>query len=222
LIKRLDRKITELTNKAIQLLQSPNVVEMNTAAASKIAEAATFVSQAMWIKNPLGKNYQHRGVDFHMKPDEQTRKFEHYLEQDLIKELTAFAISYLLDDSQLTGKILAVMPTTKLRKAFLRHLSIVLTGGEEKYQKYIANFLTAAENAESADNEIELKTIQQIMLGRTTGDDNYFQYLKELAHIFPLSALLLRVAKTPSEESMYLVPIRMKHETLLELLNLNA
>ena len=221
-IKRLDRKISELTNKAVQLLQTADMSDPDASAVSKIAEAATVVSQAMWIKNPLGKNYQHRGVDFHMKPDEHTRKFEHYLEQDLIKELAAFAITYLLDDAQLSEKILAVMPATKQRKVFLRHLSIVLTGGADKHQKYISNFMTAAEKAESATNEIDYKTIQQIMLGRTTGDENYFQYLKELAHVFPLSVLLLRVAKTPSEEHFYLVPIRLKHETLLEQLNLNA
>lgn len=210
-IKGLDKKVNELVGEAIQVLKSKDVNDPvdGEIPEQKIDLAIDNIYQAIRVKNPFGNQFQISGPTLHYEDADSYRKFSKYVELTLLKEILEFGIQFLIDDKSISEKVLNALITSKLRRRFLKKLTIRFCGGEERYLKFVDNYHQAVEKLTGAKTEQDFIEIQKTLLGRGTGDNKHFQFLQELALEHPISALLVTAHTTPDGEQ-YIVPIMLK------------
>jgi hypothetical protein len=215
-LKGLEKKVNELVGEAIQILKSR---ELNNPDADdgeiivqKIAQAVDFTYVAIKLKNPFGNQFQKLGPQMHHDDPETYKKYLKYVEQTLLKEILEFGIQFLIDDRAVSEKIIPALATSKLRRLFLKHLAIRFSGGEERYAKFIENYRLATEKLIKSQAEKDYFEVQKILLGRSAGENKYFQFLRELCLEHPFSALLITTQRTPGGE-YYIAPLVLKSET---------
>ena len=86
--------------------------------------------------------------------------------------------------------------------------------------KFVDNYHQAAKKLKNAKTEKDFIDIQKTLLGRGTGDNKYFQFLRELALEHPISTLLVATQSTPDGEH-YIAPLILKSGvSLLEFLEI--
>ena len=210
-IKGLDKKVNELVGEAIQVLKSKEVSELadDQVFERKIDSAINNIYKAIRLKNPFGNQFQKLAQQFHYEDADSIRKYAKYVELNLVKEILEFSIQFLIDDRSISEKVLNALSTSKLRRLFLRKLAVQFSGGEERYLKFVDNYHKAAKKLNRAETEADFIDVQKTLLGRGTGDNRYFQFLRELALVYPISALLVTTQTTPDGEH-YIVPLILK------------
>ncbi|MDZ7264274.1 MAG: hypothetical protein ONB16_06785 [candidate division KSB1 bacterium] len=217
-IKGLDRKVNELVSDAIQLLKSREVAahdkEDVDQMTEKVQQAVDRLYIAIRLKNPFGNQFQRLGPELHYEDLETFKKYIKYVEQSLLKEILEFGIQYLIDDHSISEKIIAALATSRARRLFLKHLAIRFSGGDQRYNQFIANYRLATEQLKKANSDKDFLEVQRILLGRGTGDNKYFQFLRELSLEHPISALLVITMRTPGGE-LYISPLILKSENSL-------
>jgi len=221
-LKILDKKVNELIGDAIQLLRSHEVVSggSDDTTIQKIQQAVELVYQALRIKNPFGNQFQKLGTHLHYEDADQARKYAKYVELTLVKELLEFAIQFLIDDRSIADKVINALSTSKLKRIFLRQLAVRFSGGEERYARFVEKYRQAIERQKTATTEKEFLEVQKTLLGRGTGDNKHFQYLRELSLEHPISALLVSTQTTSGGEH-YVAPIMLKSgSSLMDFLEL--
>ncbi|MCI0512684.1 hypothetical protein L0128_05690 [candidate division KSB1 bacterium] len=223
LLKKLDQKINEFLTLGFQHLNSKEMVqsdkELNEEIGAHLVAAARNFYFAIRLKMPLGLQYQYWGVELFSKDHALRQKYERYIEQSLLKEIVEFAITYLIRDEAIAEKICHHLKNNKIRKSFLKNLAICVQGSPTRYQEFVQQYLAAAEQQTSANDELSRLAIQRLLLGRVAGSDLVIHYLAELAASFPISPLLVKIELSP-ENAPYLAPIKLNNQTLLEFLEL--
>jgi len=221
-IKQLDKKINELLEAAIQIIRSKEVTSSDDeqVVEQKIHQAAELIYQAIRFKHPFGNQFQVLGPKLHFEDADTARKYAKYVELTLVKELLEFGIQFLIDDKNITEKVINALSTSKLRRIFLKHLAIRFSGGEERYAQFVENYRQAIERLKGAKTEKDFMDVQKTLLGRGTGDNRHFQFLRELSLEHPLSALLVSTHTTPKGE-YFISPLMLKSgASLLDFLEL--
>ncbi len=221
-IKGLEKKVNEMVGEAIQILKSKEVnnPENEQVVEQKVNRAVDFVYQAIRLKNPFGNQFQKLGTQLHYEDADTVRKYAKYVELTLVKELLEFGIQFLIDDRSITEKVINAIATSKLKRMFLKHLGIRFSGGEEQYAKFVENYRLAVEKLRKAETERDFLEIQKTLLGRGTGDNKYFQFLREISLEHPIGALLVSTQTTPMGE-YYIAPLLLKSgSSLLDFLEL--
>jgi len=222
-IKGLDKKVNELVGEAIQVLKSKEISDPadESAFEQKIELVINNIYQAIRLKNPFGNQFQKLAQQFHYEDAESLRKYAKYVELTLLKELLESAIQFLIDDRAISEKVLSALSTSKLRRLFLKKLAIRFSGGDQRYLKFVDNYHRATEKLNEAGTEIDFIAVQKALLGRGTGDNKYFQFLRELALEHPISPLLVTTHTTPGGEH-YITPLILKSgASLLEFLEIS-
>ncbi|MBD3287197.1 hypothetical protein GF337_00195 [candidate division KSB1 bacterium] len=225
----LDKKVNEFIVKGTEIMQSKAVREESSGGAEndpsflkkKIQEAVEHYYSAIRIKNPLGNQYQYLAEQLHLKDHDAMRKYSKYVETNLLKEIIEFSIGYLADDKSISDKIVNNLKSGKVRKLFLRYFASRFSRGEVEFNHFIENYKQAAELRKNAEDEKDYIDIQKKLLGRTTGDNEYFQFLRELAVDHPVSPLLVTIETSPND-TPYITPVILKSGiTLMEFLELD-
>jgi len=224
-IKVLDKKVNEFVGEAIQILKSREVANPDTddeeKATAKINQVALFVYQAIRLKNPFGNQFQKLGYQLHYEDPDAARKYSKYVELTLVKELLEFGIHYLIDDRSIGEKIINALSSSKVKRMFLKFLAALFSGGEDRYAKFIDNYHRAVEKLNNSETERDFLDVQRLLLGRGTGDNKYFQYLRELSLEHPVSALLVSTQTTPAGD-YYIAPLMLKSgNSLLDFLEIS-
>jgi hypothetical protein len=221
-IKELDKKVNEMIGEAIQIIKSKEVSSSDDDQLldQKISQAVEFVYIAIRLKNPFGNQFQKLGPEFHYEDADAARKYAKYVELTLVKELLEFGIQFLIDDKHITEKVLSALTSSKLRRLFLKHLAARFSGGMEHYTQFVENYHHAIEQLNQAKTEKDFMAVQKTLLGRGTGDNRHFQFLRELSLEHPVSALLVSTQTTPTGE-FFVSPIMLKSgSSLLDFLEL--
>ncbi len=222
---KLDKKVNEYIVNGAQILQSKVVRddasdksgELNT----MIQEAVDQFYQAIRLKNPMQNQYQYRAEELYFKDHDALRKYHKYIETNLLKEIIEFSINYLTDDKIFSAKILENLKSGKVRKLFLRYFAMKYSGGETEYRRFVENYKQAAELRKNAKQEKDFLDIQKKVLGRTTGANEYFQFLRELAFDHPVGPLLVTIEASPND-TPYITPVILQSGiTLMEFLELD-
>lgn len=210
-IKELDKKVNGLVGDAIQVLKSKeaNDPDNDQVLKQKLDLASDNIYQAIKLKNPFGNQFQKLGPQLHYEDIDSLRKYAKYVELTLLKELLEFGIQFLLDERSISEKVHNAISSSKLRRSFLKKLAIRFSGGEDRYLKFVENYRHAAEKVNRAETEKDFIDVQKTLLGRGTGDNKHFQFLRELALEHPISALLVTTQATPAGEP-YIMPIILK------------
>ncbi len=210
-IKGLDKKVNELVGEAIQVLKSKDINDPADESdfEQKINSVINNIYQAIRLKNPFGNQFLKLAQQLHYEDADALRKYAKYVELTLLKEILESAIQFLIDDRSISEKVLNALSTSKLRRLFLKKLAIRFSGGEELYLKFVNNYHQAAKKLQEAETEKDFIDIQKTLLGRGTGDNKYFQFLRELALEHPVSALLVTTQTTPYGEQ-YIAPLILK------------
>ena len=219
----LDKKVNELLNQAIQILNSKSVTDEESSTTSfeeSIAKAVDLIYDAVKLKNPFGNQFQKLGNLLHYQDAESMRKYAKYLEQTLFKEIIEFGIKYLLDDKNIYNKVSSSLSSGKMRREFLKQLAIRFSGGKKNYQAFVENYFQAVKKLNKAKTETDFQEVQKTLLGRGTGDNKYYQYMQELSLEHPVSALLVTTKITEGNEP-YIAPTILKSgKSLLDFLQL--
>lgn len=221
--QQLDQRVNQYLDKAYRILQSKEISSgdvNNELLLEKFDESAQLIFLAVRLKNPFGNQFQKTGYDLHYLDSESQRKYNKYIEQNLFKEIIDFGIHFLLDDKTIADKVANHLGSGKTRRQMLKSLAILFSGGEEKYNKFVANYRKAAEIAKNAKSDQDLMQAQKTLLGRGTGDNVHYQFLRELCLEHPLGALLVSRVQSP-EGTLYIIPRILKSgESLLDFLDL--
>lgn len=221
-IKELDKKVNAMIGEAIQIIKSKELTSSDDDQLidQEISQAVEFVYVAIRLKNPFGNQFQKLGPELHYEDADAARKYAKYVELTLVKELLEFGIQFLIDDKHITEKVINALSTSKLRRLFLKYLAARFSGGLERYAQFIENYRQAIDRLNRAKTDIDFMAIQKTLLGRGTGDNRYFQFLRELALEHPVSALLVSTQTTPTGE-FFISPIMLKSgSSLLDFLEL--
>ena len=220
----LEKKVNQFIVEVTQLLNSKELTsgDLNSEAFDqKIAHSADLVFKAVKLKNPFGNQFQRLAPKLHYEDAEAARKYAKYIEQSLFKEIIDFGIQFLIDDRSVDSKITTALSSGKLRRAFLKQFAIRFSGGVDQFKSFTNNYQLATEKLKEAKAEKDFLDVQKALLGRGTGDNEYFQFLQELALEHPVSALLVNTQMT-SENKPFIAPIILKSGgSLLEFLELN-
>jgi hypothetical protein len=227
-VGKLDKSVNELIVKATELLQSREVQGLSSgegdgqdAARDKVRQAAAYYYQSVRLKNPIGNQFQYLAPALYGANADAYRKFVKYVELNLLKELIEFCIDFLVDDAGISDKIKNSATTAKVRRLLLKYLAIQFSGGEERFNAFIERYVSAVKLMKGSDADDTLDKIQRTLLGRRTGEHEYYQYLRELAVEHPIGALMTSFAGT-SEGTPSLAPIILKSGvSLLEFLELD-
>ena len=227
-IDKLDKKVNELIVSATELLQSREVQgfssgegEEQDAAREKVRQAADIYYQSIRLKNPMGNQFQYLAPALYGANADAYRKFVKYVELNLLKELIEFCIDYLVDDAGISEKIKHSATTAKVRRLLLKYIAMQFSGGEERFNAFVERYVSAVNLMKGSDADDTLDKIQRTLLGRRTGEHEYYQYLRELAVEHPIGALMTSFAGT-SEGTPSLAPILLKSGvSLLEFLELD-
>lgn len=224
-IGKLDKKVNEYIVNATQILQSKVVRDEESENADElnamIQQAADQFYQAIRLKNPMGNQFQYLAEELHFRDHDALRKYHKYIETNLLKEIIEFSINYLTDDKIISAKILENLKSGKVRKLFLKFFAIKFSGGEEKFREFAENYKQAAEMRKNAKHEKDFLDIQKKILGRTTGGNEFFQFIRELAFDHPVGTLLISIDTSPND-TPYIVPVILQSGiTLLEFLELD-
>lgn len=219
----LDKRVNQFLTEAIRILHSKEVTASDLGEddlKQKIAQAADLVYQAVKLKNPFENQFQKLGPNLHYHDPEAGRKYAKYIEQSLFKEIIDFGIQFLIDDRSIDSKVTSALSSGKIRREFLKQLSIRFSGGEERYKIFVENYQQAVLKVKDAKTEKDFIDVQKTLLGRGTGDNEYFQFLQELSLEHPVGALLVNTQATP-ENKLYIAPTVLKSGvSLLEFLEL--
>lgn len=222
-IKELDKKVNEILGEAIQIIKSKEVNSSDDEQLieQKMCQAVELIYQAIKFKNPLGNQFQKLGVKLHYEDAETARKYAKHVELTLVKELLEFGIQYLIDDKIIAEKVINAMFTSKLKRMFLKLLAIRFSSGEELYAQFVEHYHQAIARLKEAKAEKDFIDVQKTLLGRGTGDNRYFQFLRELSLEHPVSALVVTTHPTPQGE-FFISPLMLKSgESLLDFLELS-
>jgi len=228
-IDKLDKKVNEFIVKGTELLQSRDVkedmpaddVQVNEVFHKTVREAAVQFYQAVRLKNPLGNQFQYLGPHFHLKDHESFRKYMKYVELNLLKEIIEFAISYLTDDQAIAVRIINQLHSGKTRKLFLKYFAEQFSVTGSDYEDFISRFKQAADSLKSAKEDKDFMQLQKILLGRNTGNNEYYQFIRELAVEHPISPILVAISLAP-DGTPFLAPIILKSGiSLVEFLELD-
>jgi len=222
-IKGLDKKVNELAGEAIQILKSKEVTNPDNEQVleQKFAQAVDYVYQSAKLKNPIGNQFQKLGPQLHYEDADSLRKYSKYVELTLLKEILEFSIQFLIDDRSISDKVLNALSTSKLRRLFLKELAIRFSGGEQRYSEFVEHYHQAVNKINQAQAEKDFIDVQKTLLGRGTGDNKHFQFLRELSLEHPISALLVTTQTTPTGEH-YIAPLILKSgSSLLEFLEIS-
>lgn len=225
-VNRLDKKVNELMNRGIQLLNSKEVALFDKGSSENVSQilkqAAYEFYTAIRLRMPFGLEFQYRGVEFFTTAQEGHRKYDRYVEQgeSVLKEIIHFGFQYLVNNKTIAEKIISNTKNNKIKKLLLKHLTILFAGGIEQHQKFAEQYLTAVKKLKDAKTEFDYMNIQRILLGRNAGTDTTIQYLKELSSRFPISPLLIKIEHSPAGVT-YLAPLMLKNTSLLEILDLD-
>jgi hypothetical protein len=224
-INKLEKKVNELIVKGVEALQSKEAkaesADHDDAIRQKIAQSADYFYQAIRIKNPLGNQFQYLSSNFFFKDHESLRKYYKYVELTLFKEIVDFAIEYLTDDNVISQKIITNLSTGKSRRLFLKYFAELFSLGQDNYLVFVDNYKKAVELLKAAKTEQEFFNVQKVLLGRGTGDNNYLQFLRDLAVEHPIATLLVTLAPS-ADQVLHLRPFMLKSGTsLLEFLELD-
>ena len=219
----LEKRVNQFIVEATQILNSKDLTsgEMGDEALDgKLSQAAEFVFQAVKLKNPFGNQFQKLGPQLHYEDAEAARKYGKYIEQSLFKEIIDFTIQFLIDDRSIDSKITNALSSGKLRRAFLKQLATRFSGGADRFKSFTENYRQAVEKLKEAKTEKDFLEVQKILLGRGTGDNEYYQFLQELSLEHPVSALLVNTQMT-QENKPFIAPTILKSgASLLEFLEL--
>lgn len=217
----LDKHVNQLLNEAVQNLSSKEVTasEANFETIDeKIFITAELVFQAVKLKNPFGNQFQILGYNLHFEDFDVLRKYSKYIEQSLFKEIIEFGIQYLIDDKSISSRVVNALASGKIRRSFLKNLALHFSGDKEKFFSFIQNYQKSVEKLKVAKEERDYLDVPRILMGRGTGDNSHFQYLRELALEHPVSSLLVTTRVTPNDKN-YIAPIILKSgQSLLEFL----
>ena len=224
---KLDKKVNKFIVTGVQLLQSKDVKTASSASAEEIFSKN--IQQAVWqfyqairIKNPLGNQFQYLAPDLHFTNADAMRKYAKYVELNLLKELIEFNIHFLVDDKSIAEKICNNLVSAKVRKTFLRYLAEQFSFGKENFQQFVSRYKEAVQSLNAAKEDKEFLKIQKILLGHGTGDNEYYQFFRELTTEHPISALLVSVLPTPGDGIPFIAPIVLKSGiSLMEFLELD-
>lgn len=222
-IQKLDKGVNHFIVKGSEVLQSAAVRDEadHDDFVSAVAGAANSFYIATRVKNPLQHQFQYKCEAFHGSNHDIMRKYFKYIEAGLQKEIIETGIEYLIDDSTISTRITGLLPNAKARREFLKQLAILFSRSPERYAAFIDSYQKAVQLLNNAKTEDEYKQIQRILLGRYTAENEYYQYLRELAVDHPVSTLLVHTLMIP-DNKLYLVPILMKSgQPLAEYLELN-
>lgn len=225
-INKLEKKVNELLVSGVQLLQSKEVKSGSNETATEqlrqsIKQSAELFYKAIRIKKPLGNQFQYLSYNLYFNNNEALRKYYKYVEMNLIKEIIEFSIQYLTDDKVIADKIIGSLYSGKLRKIFLRYFAEIFSLGDANYQNFIDRYKEATKLLKQAKQEEDFLDIQKTLLGRGTGDNEYYQFLRELAVDHPISTLLVTIVPTPDDIPV-IAPIILKSGvSLLEFLELD-
>ncbi len=221
-IKELDKKVNEILGEGIQIIRSKEVNSSDNEQLieQKMRQAVELVYQALKFKNPLGNQFQQLGIKLHYEDAETARKYAKHVELTLVKELLEFGIQYLIDDKNIAEKVINALSTSKLKRIFLKDMAIRFSSGEERYAQFVQNYRQAIERLKEAKTEKDFFDVQKTLLGRGTGDNRHFQFLRELSLEHPISALLVSTHPTPKGE-FFISPLMLKSGiSLLDFLDL--
>ncbi|MBN1153846.1 hypothetical protein JXB12_02885 [candidate division KSB1 bacterium] len=226
---QLEKVVNEYIVKGIEQLHSKEIKSLESGESSSnleqlddhIREAVRNFYIAIRVKNPFGNHFQYLAPDLFMSNKEQLKKYYKYIEMSLLKEIIEFAIEFLVQDKVIAEKIISNLQSAKLRKLFLNHLARQFSLGEQNYDKFIARYKQSVSILKEAKNETDFLNVQRTLLGRGTGDNEFYQYLRELAFEQPISSLMCAVTVT-EEGTPYFTPILLKSgQSLLEFLELD-
>jgi len=219
----LEKRVSQFIVEVTQILSSKELSsgEMEEKVFDqKLAQAADFVFQAVKLKNPFGNQFQKLGPQLHYEDAEAARKYAKYIEQSLFKEIIDFGIQFLIDDNSIDNKITSALSSGKLRRAFLKQLATRFSGGVDQFKFFTNNYQQAVEKLKEAKTEKDFIDVQKTLLDRGTGDNEYYQFLQELALEHPVSALLVNTQMT-QENKPFIAPTILKSGvSLLEFLEL--
>ena len=222
-VNQLDQRVNQFISEAIRILQSKEVTSSDASSQQleeKCAEVAQLVFQAVHLKNPFGNQFQKLSQKLHFEDAESWRKYNKYLEQSLFKEIIDFGIRYLIDDNVIADKIISKLGSGKVRRQVMKQLAIQFSGDKERYDKFVEKYRQAAEQTKNAKSEQDLMDVQKTLLGRGTGDNEHYQFLRELSLEHPISTLLVTTLQT-QEGKLFLAPHILKSgESLLDFLDL--
>jgi len=228
ILNQLDKAVNENIVKGVEKFQSRELktLEDNSGNAQDLEEYMAKVAKdfyvAMRVKNPFGNQYQYLAPELFGEKGELLKKYFKHIELALLKEIIEFAIEYLIQDKTITEKIITNLQSGKIRKLFLKHLAKHLSLGEDSYEKFVDRYKNAAEILKDAKSESDFLSVQRILLGRRTGDEEFYQFLRELAFEQPIATLVCAITVT-DEGTPYYAPILMKSgQTLLEFLELDS
>ena len=233
-LNNLEKRINENIYKGIEQLKSKEFKDAmhssdkeksNQVIEEKIRQAASCFFKAMKLRRPISLDFQNLGVQFVLDDKMPLkRQYDRYVDQSVLRELIIAGILYLIHESSISSRILetleAIQAPAKIMRHLLRELSILFAGSQENHNRFTQQYKAALEHFQNAENEIEKIRTQEILLGRTVGDGNYFQYLKELATQFPISPLVITCLNS-SFDIKYIAPRFAKSVPLLELLGLD-
>ena len=210
-VNELDKHVNEFIVKAEEILKSKKVTssESDVELEKEISQAVSFIYKATKLKNPLGNQFQQLGQNLHYRNIESFRKLNKYIENNLLKEIIDFSIHYLIDNNHIADKASKALLTGKVRKIFLRHLCEKFSGGHDKFTNFVDNYKKSVELMKNTNSETGLFSIQKTLLNRGTGDNEHYQFLRELALEHPISSILISV-KSNSEEKQYITPLMLK------------
>ncbi len=222
---KMEKRVNEFIVRGVELLQSKDVRSSSSdddksggTIQEKVGQSVTSFYQAIKLKNPLGNQFQYLSAQLHA---ESIRKYFKFVELGLLKEIIEFDIEYLVDDKAIANRIVENLDNAKVRKLFLKNLSQNFSMGSDNFRNFVDRYQAAVTLLKEAQNDEDLSKLQKVLLGRRTGDNQYYQYLKELAIEHPISSLLTAIS-TNSEGTPYLAPIVMKSgESLLKFLELD-
>lgn len=233
-LNSLDKRINENLDKGIQQLKSKEFKEaihssdkekVTHVLEAKIRQAALYFYQAMKLKQPISLDFQNIGIQFVLNDKTPLRRqYDRYVEQSVLRELLLIGIRYLIYENLISNKILesleALQAPARIIRHLLKELSVLFAGNQENHDRFVQQYKAALTHLQESENEIEKIKTQEILLGRTVGDGNYFQYLKELSTQFPISPLVIICLDT-SFDIRYIAPRFAKTMPLLELLGLD-
>ena len=204
----LEKKVNHYVVEAIQILHLRELTSGDLGEEDfeqKLSKAAELIYQAVKLKTPFGNQFQKLGPTLHYEDAEAVRKYAKYIEQSLFKEIIDFGIQFLIDDRSIDSKVTSAFSSGKIRREFLKQLAIRFSGGKERYKIFIENYKQAALKLKDAKTEKDFLDVQKTLLGRGTGDNEYFQFLQELSLEHPVAALLVNTQATP-ENKLYIAP----------------
>ncbi|MBN1351698.1 hypothetical protein JXJ21_19950 [candidate division KSB1 bacterium] len=232
-LNNLDKRINEIVDSGIQQLKSKEFKDALSSSEkeqahpvfeARIQQAAAQFYKAMRLLHPISLGFQNIGVEFVLNDKlPLRRRLDRYVEQAVLRELLLVGFEYLIYEKSIYSKLIDALDTIqasgKLMRQLLKELAILYSGGEENYSRFIRQYNAAVDFHQNAESEIAKIETQAILLGRSVGDDNFFQYLKEIVTQFPLSALVVTCLDT-SINIKYIAPKIAKSTPLLELLGL--